>query len=458
MVSNPDLQRWQQAINGIEAARSNLTPDELSAFKALIELYNNGNFEASESGSYIQVIKNAVKQHTKNRLLKAHLTNFVTLCEKYFKADVAAVAPPAPVVSPPRLTPPVFEPPAEITTAPESQIQTFIAPPQVASADLSKWQQAIQGIEAMKSDLSPNELLAFKALVELYYNGNFETNESGGYIQTLKNSTTKNRLLKKIHLPNFVALCEKYFKMNPVTFQSPAPVVDTPRIVPPILQPPILQPPVAVTVQSPATPASLAPDENKSTTKERKNDRKPILIILVIVLLVGCWWIYNNWKSDSVLKIRDKFGLTSLDTTQNVPADTAKQIVAPTAVPDTVPMTDTIVQIVTNDNKETVDKKMPAAQEEQRNPVVKTYSFGKYTGTLKNGIPEGDGKMTYSRRVQIAKHDTENPPHYAEPGDYFIGSWGNGDIVSGRLYNSSGIEKERILAPKRFNVYDISKD
>jgi hypothetical protein len=66
--------------------------------------------------------------------------------------------------------------------------------------------------------------------------------------------------------------------------------------------------------------------------------------------------------------------------------------------------------------------------------------------------------MTYTRRVQIAKHDTQNPPHYAEAGDKFVGSWGNGDIVSGTLYGKDGAIKEKIFAPKRFNHYDISKD
>ena len=92
------------------------------------------------------------------------------------------------------------------------------------------------------------------------------------------------------------------------------------------------------------------------------------------------------------------------------------------------------------------------------NTNTKTYPFGTYTGGLRNGIPEGDGRMTYSCRVQIAKHDTDNPPHYAEAGDYFEGSWGNGDIVSGYVYRSDGSIKERIMAPKRFNPYDISND
>ena len=89
---------------------------------------------------------------------------------------------------------------------------------------------------------------------------------------------------------------------------------------------------------------------------------------------------------------------------------------------------------------------------------TKQYSFGKYVGELKNGIPEGNGKFDYTRRVQIAKHDTDNPAHYAEAGDWFDGTWGNGDIVSGALYSKDGKIKERIFAPKRFNPYDLNSD
>lgn len=89
---------------------------------------------------------------------------------------------------------------------------------------------------------------------------------------------------------------------------------------------------------------------------------------------------------------------------------------------------------------------------------TKQYSFGKYVGELKNGIPEGNGKFYYTRRVQIAKHDTDNPAHYAEAGDWFDGTWGNGDIVSGALYSKDGKIKEKIFAPKRFNPYDLNSD
>ena len=89
MISTSDLEKWQQAINGITTAQSELSPEELSAFSAIISLLHNGNFEASESDDYIRVFKNALPQHAKNRLLQVHLKNFITLCEKYFKTQAA---------------------------------------------------------------------------------------------------------------------------------------------------------------------------------------------------------------------------------------------------------------------------------------------------------------------------------------------------------------------------------
>ena len=117
MIPNSDLQRWQQATKGMGASQSALTQEELSAFQALTEFINSSNFEASESEGYIQVLKNALSQHANNRILKAHLTNFVTLCEKYFNV---------PVVNPP----PIIQISAEITPPQVSKLPVEITLPQ----------------------------------------------------------------------------------------------------------------------------------------------------------------------------------------------------------------------------------------------------------------------------------------------------------------------------------------
>ena len=51
-------------------------------------------------------------------------------------------------------------------------------------------------------------------------------------------------------------------------------------------------------------------------------------MIGAIAVLIGVWWIYANWESDAVLKVRNMLGL--------VPVDIPKQIDEPTIAPDLV--------------------------------------------------------------------------------------------------------------------------
>jgi hypothetical protein len=178
----------------------------------------------------------------------------------------------------------------------------------------------------------------------------------------------------------------------------------------------------------------------------------PVVIVAVVLFLIFC---------------NDKTTLPTSKTT--IPINT-KEVNSPIVErpvslgKDTIVKIDTVVREIYK--VDTLIKETERVVERTITPTVptktamptKNYPFGTYSGSLKNGIPEGDGKMTYNRRIQIAKHDTDSPAHYAEAGDYFDGQWGNGDIVSGYLYNRDGSIKERILAPKRFNAYDLNDD
>lgn len=101
---------------------------------------------------------------------------------------------------------------------------------------------------------------------------------------------------------------------------------------------------------------------------------------------------------------------------------------------------------------------------EDPNPLpkesTKEYGFGTYSGPLENGIP-GPGRkgtMYYNCHIQIAKHATDKPTHYAEEGDYFEGYWYNGDIEFGILFDKNGKKKEKILASKRVVPYNLNDD
>jgi len=334
----------------------------------------------------------------------------------------------------------------------------------VTNSDLEKWKKAVEGIEAGQNNLSPEELSAFHALKELFNSGNFESNESSVFIKTIKDTLPKHgnhRLLQKVHLPSFINLCETYFKSEtktviPPSFTPPSftpPTFEPPIFEPPIIQPPTFQPPVipkitppepvveksVITEPVPPAPPIIAPDipEGKTNKIATKSNKQLILILVAIALLIAGWLLYKN--CDTVRKVNNDSTISE----QTEPIDTAS---VAESIKDS-----TVIAQTAQENEGTVSGNSSKI-------IVKTYSFGIYKGSAINGYPEGDGKMTYRRQIQIAIQDTKSPPHFTENGDYFVGSWGNGDIVSGTLYDKNGNVKEKILAPKRYNLHDISND
>lgn len=65
-----------------------------------------------------------------------------------------------------------------------------------------------------------------------------------------------------------------------------------------------------------------------------------------------------------------------------------------------------------------------------------SFAYGKYTGDIKNGKADGQGKMVYSTRTLISKYDRKQ--RYAEPGQYIIGTWYNNLLDNGQLFAPNG--------------------
>lgn len=99
-IPNKDIPNWQKAIQGIEAGRNNLSPKEIIAFNSLREQYVSGNLVSNENSNNIQILKNSLPSHSSNRLLQAHLKNFVTLYDKYLQANRQTPLPVKPINEP----------------------------------------------------------------------------------------------------------------------------------------------------------------------------------------------------------------------------------------------------------------------------------------------------------------------------------------------------------------------
>ena len=72
--------------------------------------------------------------------------------------------------------------------------------------------------------------------------------------------------------------------------------------------------------------------------------------------------------------------------------------------------------------------------------------YGKWSGAWKNGQPNGNGTMTYTKEHLIDSRDPKK--RVAQPGDYIIGEFSNGRLVQGRWFDASDNVKGSIIIGK----------
>lgn len=76
-----------------------------------------------------------------------------------------------------------------------------------------------------------------------------------------------------------------------------------------------------------------------------------------------------------------------------------------------------------------------------------TLSYGKYTGQMKNGYPNGQGRLVYTKSRQINRNDPKG--RMANPGDVVQGTFVNGFFTIGKHYDANGnlIESLNVGSP-----------
>lgn len=92
---------------------------------------------------------------------------------------------------------------------------------------------------------------------------------------------------------------------------------------------------------------------------------------------------------------------------------------------------------------QTAPASAPTAKPQQSTPKTQSssngklrLSYGSYSGDLKNGYPDGMGRLTYSSSRQINRYDSKR--RVANAGDYVIGEFVRGFFVQGKHYDSDG--------------------
>ena len=94
MVSNSDLQKWQNSVNGInESGKTDLTQEEWSALSVLNDCLSSGNIISEDSYNCYKTLQDSINQHTGNPALQRHLYDFLSLCYTYATAQPPSTMP-----------------------------------------------------------------------------------------------------------------------------------------------------------------------------------------------------------------------------------------------------------------------------------------------------------------------------------------------------------------------------
>lgn len=76
-------------------------------------------------------------------------------------------------------------------------------------------------------------------------------------------------------------------------------------------------------------------------------------------------------------------------------------------------------------------------------------SYGKWSGATKQGQPHGNGTLEFTSRRLVSQFDRKAT--VANPGDYVIGEYNNGQLLHGRLYRTNGTTTDILCTPPSLN-------
>ena len=181
------------------------------------------------------------------------------------------------------------------------------------------------------------------------------------------------------------------------------------------------------------------------STLKNQGSKKPLNFKLIGaiaagVLLIGGLVFFFSGKSSEV----------KTDETAAPPVIETPVVEAPVATPAPAePVTETVApeapapKAVEEAKPATTKKAVTNVATPKGTQTKKFPGGGKYVGEMKNGQMQGLGTFYYGQHELISPRDMKK--RYAEAGDYLIGEFYEGKVVSGKLYDASNTLKEVIM-------------
>lgn len=172
--------------------------------------------------------------------------------------------------------------------------------------------------------------------------------------------------------------------------------------------------------------------EQPAVVPETAGKRNPALIFIICALLLmvgaGAFFLLRNRPEPPVTT----GNIEKVDSTMVEKNSTVVQGGQPAPDPDS------------GSKAGSNQKQQQSQQQRQQQPQAQTKdpNADTFTGTIKNGYPDGYGTYTFKQRRRIDMHDEKQ--RFAEKGDYIEGTWTNGHLNFGEWYGANGVKKEFI--------------
>ena len=166
-----------------------------------------------------------------------------------------------------------------------------------------------------------------------------------------------------------------------------------------------------------------------------------IAAVIVIAVGVGCFLGFSGGDTpestpvDSLNVQSDSLSQSS-DTVTVVRTDTIKQI-------DTVTIEKTVEKVETPKAIKTTTTTTKTSKASGSTKGSVNLGYAKFTGTVRDGKPNGQGTMRFTSSHVIDSRDPKG--RVADAGDYVIGEWVSGKLVQGRWYGSDNNVKGSII-------------
>ncbi len=214
----------------------------------------------------------------------------------------------------------------------------------------------------------------------------------------------------------------------------------------------------------------------KESSPEKKTDKIKIITIVAIVILIigiGVCSVFLFQKEKPVVltetKVLEKTNIEPetevISSEKSSSGELAKPENIQPLISGTTPSQEQKTERISDkkqpaiSNAETKNSdqlaSVPTSQTQVQTPepvktpaVVKTISINgnKYTGEVRNGKPDGKGKLIYAFHERISELDPKST--MSEVGDYLEGKWNDGELEYGTLYDKNGVKKKTVIVGK----------